>query len=227
VIALSAYRSVDLLEVADCLLPITPFTETSGSYVNAAGTVQSFNGVVRPLGDARPAWKVLRVLANQLQLPGFDQEHSEQVRAQALAADVGAAMSRRVQTTGSADAGAVNAVGQGSSSTSGSVDGSPVVLERIADVPIHFSDAIVRRAESLQSTRDAAAPTARMNAATLARVGVAAGSPVRLFQTGGEEVLLKATLDDEVADGAVRVAAAHASTAALAALGGAISVERA
>jgi NADH-quinone oxidoreductase subunit G len=226
VIALSAYRSADLLEVADCLLPITPFTETSGSYVNAAGTVQSFNGVVRPLGDARPAWKVLRVLANQLQLPGFDQEHPEQVRAQALAADVGAAISRRVQTTGSADAGAVSAIGQGSIS-SASVDGGAVVLERIADVPIHFSDAIVRRAESLQSTRDAAAPTARMNAATLARVGVAAGSPVRLFQTGGEEILLKAMLDDEVADGAVRVAAAHASTAALAALGGAISVERA
>ena len=227
VIALSAYRSADLLEVADCLLPITPFTETSGSFVNAAGTVQSFNGVVRPLGEARPAWKVLRVLANQLQLAGFDQEHPEQVRAMALAADVSTGTSRRVQATGAVDAATASTAGQGSMSTSGGVDAAPVRLERIADVPIHFSDAIVRRAESLQSTRDAAAPTARMNAAMLARVGVAAGSPVRLFQAGGEEILLKAMLDDEVADGAVRVAAAHASTAALAALGGAISVERA
>jgi len=66
-----------------------------------------------------------------------------------------------------------------------------------------------------------------MNAAMLARLGVNPGSPVRLSQNGGEEILLKAVLDADVADEVVRIAAAHPSTAALAALGGAISVERA
>ncbi len=59
-------------EYADVLLPIAPFTETAGTFVNAEGTVQTFNGVVRPLGDTRPAWKVLRVLGSLLGLPGFE-----------------------------------------------------------------------------------------------------------------------------------------------------------
>ena len=62
------------------LLPIAPFTETSGTFVNAEGRVQSFNGVVKPLGEARPAWKVLRVLGNLLGLAGFDYDSSEEVR---------------------------------------------------------------------------------------------------------------------------------------------------
>jgi len=227
-IALSAYRSADLLDVADCLLPITPFTETSGSFVNTEGRLQSFNGVVRPLGDARPAWKVLRVLGNQLDLAGFDQDHPEQVRSQALPADLKAGLSVRVQAVvGQRDAGSSGSGGAIGNGAIASAAGAAVVMERIADVPIHFSDAIVRRAESLQATRDAEAPTARMNAAMLARLGVNPGSPVRLSQNGGEEILLKAVLDADVADEVVRIAAAHPSTAALAALGGAISVERA
>ena len=59
------------LAFSDVLLPIAPFTETSGSFVNAEGRLQSFHAVVKPAGDARPAWKVLRVLANMLGLPGF------------------------------------------------------------------------------------------------------------------------------------------------------------
>ena len=66
------------------LLPIAPFTETSGSFVNAEGRVQSFHGVVKPLAETRPAWKVLRVLGNVLGLAGFDFETSEDVRAEAL-----------------------------------------------------------------------------------------------------------------------------------------------
>ena len=66
------------------LLPIAPFTETSGTYVNAEGRVQSFNGAVKPAGDTRPGWKVLRVLGNLLGVSGFGYESSEQVRAEAL-----------------------------------------------------------------------------------------------------------------------------------------------
>src|SRR6185295_1137917 len=68
---------------ADVLLPIAPFTETGGSFVNAEGRLQSFHGVVRSLGDSRPAWKVLRVLGNLLGLQGFSQESVEEVRAAA------------------------------------------------------------------------------------------------------------------------------------------------
>src|SRR5690606_14858298 len=87
VIALSVYRSPDLLELADCLLPIAPFTETAGTFVNCEGRVQGFNGVVRPAGEARPAWQVLRVLGNRLGLAGFDHDSPEAARAEAPAPD--------------------------------------------------------------------------------------------------------------------------------------------
>src|SRR5690606_29795571 len=88
VVALSCYESPELLEVADCLLPVGPFTETAGCFVNLEGRAQSFNGVVRAAGEARPAWKVLRVLGNRLELEGFEQASAEEVRNEALAGDI-------------------------------------------------------------------------------------------------------------------------------------------
>ena len=88
VIALTAYASPDLMELADCLLPIAPFTETGGSFVNCEGRLQSFNGAVRPAGQTRPGWKVLRVLGSLMGIPGFDFESVEQVRQRALAGAV-------------------------------------------------------------------------------------------------------------------------------------------
>src|SRR5690606_18542917 len=79
VIAMTAYRSPELLELADCLLPITPFTETGGSFINCEGRLQSFNGVARPQGQARPGWKVLRVVGNALDVPGFTYDHVDAV----------------------------------------------------------------------------------------------------------------------------------------------------
>ncbi len=213
VIALTAYRSAELLETADCLLPIAPFTETSGTFVNCEGTVQSFNGVVRPLGEARPAWKVLRVLGNLLELPGFSFDTSEAVRDAALGSDVTA----RLEGATAADLGALR------------LDAAPLAagsLERVAEVGIHWVDPVVRRAESLQKTRDARAPQARMNAATLAALGLAQGDQVRLSQGGGEAVL-EAALDASVADGVVRAAAAHPSTARLASMFGAVALAKA
>src|SRR5262249_5727966 len=79
VVALAAYRSF-AADYANVLLPVVPFTETSGTFVSCEGRMQSFNAVVKPLGEARPAWKVLRVLGNLMSLPGFDQESTEAVR---------------------------------------------------------------------------------------------------------------------------------------------------
>ena len=77
VVTLSPFKAN--LSFSDVLLPIAPFTETPGTFVNAEGRVQSFHAVVKPLGETRPAWKVLRVLANLLELPGFDFESSQDV----------------------------------------------------------------------------------------------------------------------------------------------------
>ena len=77
VISLSPFKAN--LDCADVLLPIAPFTETPGTFVNAEGRLQSFHAVVKPLGETRPGWKVLRVLANLLGLPGFDYESAQDV----------------------------------------------------------------------------------------------------------------------------------------------------
>src|SRR5512140_1311819 len=83
VIAMSAYKH-QATEYADVLLPVAPFTETSGTFVSTEGRVQSFKGAVKPLGEARPAWKVLRVLGNLLNVAGFDYDSSEAVRDELL-----------------------------------------------------------------------------------------------------------------------------------------------
>jgi NADH-quinone oxidoreductase subunit G len=208
VVMLSAYRGA-APDYADVLLPIAPFTETSGSFVNAEGRLQSFNAAVKPRGNARPAWKVLRVLGNLLGLPGFDYDRSEQVRDQACRAG---AVAARLSNEVDAPVAAPDApAGRG--------------LERVAEVPIYAADPLVRRAGSLQRTNDAARPRAFANDALIARLGLAAGSRVRVKQDGGE-AMLELARDERLPDGVVRVAAAHAATASLGAMFGEIKLER-
>ncbi len=210
VVAMSPFRG-RAMDYAHVLLPVAPFSETSGTFVNTEGRMQSFNGVVRPLGDTRPAWKVLRVLGNMLELAGFDYDTSEQVRDETCTQDaVAARLDNRLNGI-AAETGPQAAGG----------------LQRIADVPIYFADPIVRRAASLQQTRDAQAPKAWMNSALAAKLGLSAGSRVRVRQEGGEAVL-ELGCDDGLPAGCVRIAAAHASTAGLGAMFGEITtVERA
>ena len=205
-VALTPYRS-SAQEWADVMLPVAPFTETSGTYVNAQGTAQSFKGTVSPFGQTRPGWKVLRVLGNVLQLPGFDDETSESVRDTVLAGGVENRLSNAIKA----------APGLGKS-----VQG----LERLADVPIYRSDAIVRRSEPLQAAPASRGPAARMNGNTLVQLGLTAGVRVRVSTAGGS-VELETVQDDAVADRAVRIAAAWEQTAALGGSFGEISVERA
>jgi NADH-quinone oxidoreductase subunit G len=209
VIVMSAFRNVAALDYADVMLPIAPFTETSGTFVSTEGRVQGFKGVVKPLGDARPGWKVLRVLGNLLKVGGFDYESSEQVRDDAV--------SKGDFVSGKLD----NALGD----LAIELPKAPEGLQRVGSVPIHFADALVRRAESLQRTVDGQAPKARMAAATAQQIGVVAGASIKVKQGSGEAVL-PVEISDCVPAGCVRVAAAHASTAALGDLFGTISVER-
>ncbi len=139
VVTLSPFKTN--MEFSDVLLPIAPFTETSGSFVNAEGRLQSFHAVVRPLGETRPAWKVLRVLANLLDLPGFDFETSQDVLAKATGVPADQAQSVPASLLDNTTQAALQAA------PSGAAD--PVVAS------IYQLDGLVRRATSLQLTADA------------------------------------------------------------------------
>ncbi len=205
VVAMSAYKH-HATEYADVLLPISPYTETSGSFVNTEGIVQSFKGAVKPLGDARPAWKVLRVLGNLLNVEGFDHDASEAIRDEALG--VACKLDNR------------------SESIALKVNAENAVLQRVTDVPVYFADALVRRAEALQKTNDAAIPSARMHGDELQRLGLQAGDTVRVAQ-GAASVVLAAQKDDRLPLGVVRIAAGHPATAGLGPMFGEITLERA
>ena len=208
VVAFSPFQAN--VEFADVILPIAPFTETGGSFVNAEGRVQSFHGVVRPLGETRPGWKVLRVLGNLLGLNAFTQESVEDVRAAA----------------GLNDAAKVSARLSNASSATPQLVAAPAGLQRIANVPLYATDSVVRRAPSLQATADAAAPLLAIGAALAAKLGVQAGAKVRVKQGEGS-VVLPAAIDATLAADTVRVSAGCPETAALGAVFGTVSLERA
>ncbi|ODV06880.1 MAG: NADH-quinone oxidoreductase subunit G [Rubrivivax sp. SCN 70-15] len=208
VVALTSFKDA-LVDNADVLLPIAPFTETAGSFVNAEGRVQSFHGVVKPLGETRPAWKVLRVLGNLLGLADFDFETVEDVRAQALGDP--ATLAARLDNRSDA-ACSVGSVSPG--------------LQRVADVPIYATDMLVRRAPSLQLTADARAPVASLPSALWRQLGLAPGAKVLVGQGQGA-VLLPAREDATLAADTVRVPAGHPATVALGAMFGPITVEKA
>ncbi|TXI28946.1 MAG: NADH-quinone oxidoreductase subunit G [Nitrosomonas oligotropha] len=209
VVSLTAYKG-NGKDYADVLLPITPFTETSGTYVNTEGKVQSFNGVVSPLGEARPAWKVLRVLANLLELEKFDYETAEQVREEIFPAGVDINQYLNNKSKHYDTAIAINESHH---------------IQRIGEIPIYQADPIVRRAESLQATHDAAKPKAWMPAAMLEKLGITAGDQVRIKQGEGF-VQLEAAQDEKLPVNCVRIAGAHPKTVALGALFGEIVLEK-
>ena len=139
VVAATPFISEEVKSVAHVLLPIGTFAETSGTYVNLAGHWQSFGGAAQPMGQSRPGWKVLRVLGNLLGLDGFEQLSSEEVR-DALRSELG--------TNAATLPAAAPAFGAGAGAGT------------VVDIPLYQVDSIVRRAASLQRTRDARVPRA-------------------------------------------------------------------
>ena len=136
VVTLSAFKTN--MAFSDVLLPIAPFTETAGTFINTEGRAQSFHGVVKPLGETRPAWKVLRVLGSMLQVPGFELETIEEVRAKAIPADITSRLSNACDVA---------------------IDLTPAT-EKPEVASIYQLDSLVRRAPSLQLTADAKAGSA-------------------------------------------------------------------
>jgi NADH-quinone oxidoreductase subunit G len=211
VVAMSPFKHG--MDYADVLLPISPFSETAGTFVNCEGRAQSFNGTVKPLGETRPAWKVLRVLGNLLGLTGFDYDTAESIRDEALGKGVTDLSSKLNNISKLAPSAASRSEESGS-------------LQRLADVPIYFADAIARRSEPLLRTADGQQPLARLPKALAEKLGVKAGDVVKVTQGTGS-ALLVADIDARLPANVVRVAAAHPATATLGAMFGTITVEKA
>ena len=216
VVWFSAFRS-ETMNHAHVALPIAAFTETDGGYVNVEGRVQHGRAAVRPMGDARPGWKVLRVWGNRLGLKGFDYLDVDDVRAEAA---LGTALERprfenRAVVAPSADE-VVAAPGS-----------DDETFQRILEVPIYRVDPYVRRAPALQATADAldetgagAEPVARLNPVHFAprdaaRFTPRAGAPVDVVAGDGARVRLEARADARVPAGCVYVPSGFARTAAL------------
>jgi NADH-quinone oxidoreductase subunit G len=186
VIAVTAFRSPALDDVASVMLPAAAFTETSGTYVNAEGVMQSFKGANSPTGEARPAWKILRVLGNLLQLDGFDYISSEQVRDELRSRCENIELNNAIT-----DAPQVSLPVPGAA------------LMRAADVPIYATDALVRRASSLQKTRDAVDLAISINPADAARLGLDDEITSVSVKQGDGSAILKVIFDEAVPAGSV------------------------
>jgi NADH-quinone oxidoreductase subunit G len=206
VVALTPYRSESLQDYAHVLLPIAPFSETSGTYVNIEGRWQSFKGAVTPVGETRPGWKVLRVLGNLFGVAGFDYMSSAEIRdevakaAASLKPDNRAAWPTPIQ---------LNAEATG--------------LVRLAETPLYAVDGIVRRAEPLQKTADAVRAAAHVHETAAVAQEVEEGRPVVVRQ-GGQQATLDLIVDNRIAPGCVWIPAGTIGSVGLGANGSAIEL---
>jgi NADH-quinone oxidoreductase subunit G len=168
VVCLSSYVTEAMRDYADVLLPVSLFAETAGTYVNVEGKWQSFTGSVKATEEARPAWKVLRVLGNFFQLNGFEYLSSEEVRD-----ELDSQTEEQVPSAASDWRRPETASGAGGD------------LKRIGFLPIYATDALVRRAGPLQQTHDALPAVALIHPVTARRLGIEQpGQQVRVSQNG-------------------------------------------
>ncbi len=206
VVSVSAYNSASVKQVADVMLPAASFMETSGTYVNAEGFWQSFKGVVEPKGEARPAWKILRVLGNLTGVDGFEYLSSEDVKAELRS------QCESIELSNALDSSATVKV----DSTTG--------MHRSSDVPMYATDAIVRRAVSLQKTVDAQSICVRLNSAEAERLGVSAASTVTVKQ-GNNSAELTLVIDETIPDASAWIPLAVQGNDALGSAFAAVNIE--
>jgi NADH-quinone oxidoreductase subunit G len=209
VVALSMYKNPVLEAYANVILPIAAFTETAGTFVNGAGQWQSFTGISKPHGEARPAWKVLRVLGNFLHVDGCDYESAEQIKEEvrSLAVRVQAAVHFPLVKTTSVK----------------------VELSRIGEIPIYAGDALVRRAEPLQAAQtimEGEVDAARVHPETAKKYQLTDGGRV-IVRQGDAGVELPLAVDARIARDAVWVAGGRAVTSVLGGLFDKIDIQKA
>ena len=207
VVAMTPYMTERMRDYADVLLPINCFSETSGTFVNCEGRWQSFAAVSRAPGGSRPGWKVLRVLGNLLELDGFDQSSSQQVR-DALSqriGDVKADNSQYGEFVGYLESGGG--------------------LQRIAYLPMYAVDGTVRRASALQKTSDGDVASVCLNPADASRLGVEDSDKAVVLQNG-QEADMDAVVTDSIAEGSVLLSQAIETTLELGAPFGSVQVKK-
>ena len=179
-LAISPYIS-DSFKEFDVVLPMTPFTETSGTFINMEKTIQSFSAVTPPVGQSRPGWKILRVLANFLQLEGFSYDSSEEVKTDAMIE-----MDKKNEFS-------LN-------------DFKPSNIERGLEVlnvvRANDSDMIVRRATSLHQNKNKDQSCCLINPTTMLEEGLIEGQKIKISSSEAE-ILINVKADDNVCLNAV------------------------
>ncbi len=190
VVSVSAYNSASVRQVADVMLPAASFMETSGTYVNAEGFWQSFKAVVEPKGETRPAWKILRVLGNMTGVDGFEYMSSEDVKTEVRSMCESIELSNAIVKPATVK---INSAVKGISCSS--------------DVPMYATDAVVRRAASLQKTVDAQTMCVRLNSSEAERLGVSTATTVTVKQ-GDNSIALTLVIDDGIPDGSAWIPSA-------------------
>ncbi len=208
VIAVVSHMSDALASTADVILPCGVIAETSGTLVNNQGDVQSFTGVVPPPGESRPAWKILRVLGNLVDVDGFDYLDSHDVRNELLGDQTELPVS--------------NAMTEGADQARHLVSG----IQRIGDVPMYSIDSVVRRSTALAHTPDSFKGQARIASDLAEQIQLGASGRIRVTQEAAT-VEIEAIADDSVASQCVWLPIGVAETASLGNGFAAISVEKA
>ncbi len=208
VIAISSFASDSLKACADLILPMAAFAETSGTFVNGEGVWQRFEGCVRPLGEARPGWKILRVLGTMLELEGFDYESPAQVHDELREAIGDRGIDNSIDNLDDAEL------------------WRPKGMQRVGDVPIYRIDALTRRATALQQTREPASASVCINTALAKRLRVADGGRVKVSQ-GGTGVVMPVRVSDQVPNDTVWCPAAVSGGETLGPQIGDITLEKA
>ena len=211
VVSLTAYESATMKQYADVLLPIALFTETSGTYINVEGQSQSFAGAVSPEVKARPAWKILRVLGNLLDIEAFAYNSSEEVRNEVASvidnvalSSVGSWTATESLKNGMADDGA---------------------LQRITEIPMFSIDAMSRRAKALQNTVDAKS-SIQINSALANKLHISAGDVV-IAEHEGNTIRSDLMINENISDDCVLIQAAQLNHYELGAWHGNVSLRKA
>ncbi|MBL1275210.1 MAG: NADH-quinone oxidoreductase subunit G [Ectothiorhodospiraceae bacterium] len=194
VVSMNAFCTDTMKDYADVILPITPFTETSGTFVNAEGLWQSFEGVVEPLAEARPGWKLLRVLGNVFECDGFDYVSSQEVRDELKALVVAILPSSEAYSN--------DMNWQCPKTLTIDLSGTESGIESIADRSMYSGDGLVRRASSLQEITKAGQLAIRVNQSVASNAGLTEGEQA-LAKKNDIEVTLPVVIDDRVPDDSV------------------------
>lgn len=193
VLSISPFKSELLMEYADILLPSAPFTETSGTFINSSGDWQSFSGVVKPYGEARPAWKIFRVLGNLFELDGFQYDASSDIKNE-LEVLFNTKKTHNVPTIFEPNF---------------STDSSELI--RINTWPLYRNDNLVRRSQPLQDCAAHFPLGIYMNANTAKRYQCLAGSMAHAEQGEGEAIL-PVIIDEKIADNTLYIPSGYPET---------------